>query len=924
MSFKKNTAITGLTIGLVNATDGSAVTTGTPVGYVTLDGGVQTAIGDVTPIHEGNGQYSFDITAAEMNGDMVSLVFIDAASIPVHYAIKTVAKLTSELQDFNASTDTVANVTTVATTTTNTDMVAAPDNASITAILADTNELQLNQGNWLTAAGFNTVVPPTLAEFNARSIPSADYFVVTDYTTPLDASGIRTAVGLATANMDTQFVASTTATGFATTAEIADVPTVAEFNARTLPFADYFVVTDYTDDTATLAALQTAQNDLDVITAVDGVNLSSAGVDLIWDEDMTSHTTNGTFGKTIKGIAEGWSSAEGAVNDGAATSVSFVTDLTNIVSSFYSDQTLIFISGSLKGQGRVIQTYNGSTKTVTFDEAFSLTPSNTDQFLILTGHTHSISEIATAVTTDMDANSAQLSLIVDDTNELQTNQGNWVTATGFSTFDPTTDSVDVGKVLGSTLTETTLGRVAYNLSVFFDNSNVNTTKVVDDVGTAISGGGEFTTTEKNQIRYRLGLDGVVATPTASPDLSTFDETVDTVARVTLVDTTTDLTNGGGGTGLTAQETRDAMKLAPSVGVPATDSIDDKLDAIDLNAFDGDLSLLATAANLATIDGIVDTILLDTNELQVNQGAWATADVSALLTAAYFDTRSLLSADYFIVSDYLAPDNVSITAILADTNELQLNQGNWLTATGFSTFDPATDPVNLDKILGTALTETTSARIATNFSFFYDNSDANTTKVVGDVGSAVSGGGEFTTLEKNQLRYRLGLDGTVATPAATPDLSSFDPSTDTVARVTLVDTTTDLTNGGGGVTSPAVTQQAQILTLPQEVFQGDVTDSVYVRPDIDGPAEVIGVDWVCEVSVNDLSGAVLVAARTETIKSADNLYFNVKLTSAETASIVVDGLPIACTMIIQMTNTTLVPSYSKEKHVALIVSKAGIA
>ena len=33
---------------------------------------------------------------------------------------------------------------------------------------------------------------------------------------------------------------------------------------------------------------------------------------------------------------------------------------------------------------------------------------------------------------------------------------------------------------------------------------------------------------------------------------------------------------------------------------------------------------------------------------------------------------------------VAPDNASITAILADTNELQTNQGDWLTATGFAT------------------------------------------------------------------------------------------------------------------------------------------------------------------------------------------------------------------------------------------------
>jgi hypothetical protein len=47
----------------------------------------------------------------------------------------------------------------------------------------------------------------------------------------LDAAGVRAAIGLTTANLDTQ---------------LADIPTVSEFNARSLPSADYFVVGDYT------------------------------------------------------------------------------------------------------------------------------------------------------------------------------------------------------------------------------------------------------------------------------------------------------------------------------------------------------------------------------------------------------------------------------------------------------------------------------------------------------------------------------------------------------------------------------------------------------------------------------------------------------------------------------------------------------
>lgn len=126
--FKKNTAVTGFTFGLVSSSDGSDITTGTPVGFFTLDGGSQTAIADVSPVHEGNGQWSFDLTAAEMNGDIVGLVFTHASAITVHFTIKTDTRLVSELNDFDPAVDVVALVT-------------------------DLTNLPSIPANWLTAAG---------------------------------------------------------------------------------------------------------------------------------------------------------------------------------------------------------------------------------------------------------------------------------------------------------------------------------------------------------------------------------------------------------------------------------------------------------------------------------------------------------------------------------------------------------------------------------------------------------------------------------------------------------------------------------------------------------------------------------------------------------------------------------------------------
>jgi hypothetical protein len=102
--------------------------------------------------------------------------------------------------------------------------------------------------------------------------------------------------------------------------------------------------------------------------------------------------------------------------------------------------------------------------------------------------------------------------------------------------------------------------------------------------------------------------------------------------------------------------------------------------------------LATSAALATVDGNVDAILADTNELQTNQGNWLTADVSGLATAAAVGALNDLSAaevnaemDTAIsdaglatAADLAAVDGI-VDDILADTDELQANQGAWATA-----------------------------------------------------------------------------------------------------------------------------------------------------------------------------------------------------------------------------------------------------
>lgn len=220
---QKNTLSQQFVVFAFNATTNLPITgdAANITATISKDYAADVATNDVNPTETQGGFYVFDAAQAETNANSVQ-VFPSSitaniqvisvpgliTTVPVGFgddAIQT-ADHTAAIADvpnnseFNARTipsasyfdptaDTVANVTLVATTTTNTDM-RGTDSA-------------------------NTVVPPSLAEFNARSLVSADYFIVTDYTAP-DNAGI------------TQIQT-----------DVADVPTVAELNARTLLSANY-------------------------------------------------------------------------------------------------------------------------------------------------------------------------------------------------------------------------------------------------------------------------------------------------------------------------------------------------------------------------------------------------------------------------------------------------------------------------------------------------------------------------------------------------------------------------------------------------------------------------------------------------------------------------------------------------------------
>lgn len=72
-----------------------------------------------------------------------------------------------------------------------------------------------------------------------------------------------------------------------------------------------------------------------------------------------------------------------SVNDAAATTTIFITDLTETIDQFWLRTALVFTSGQNEGIMRKIHYYNGSTKAVTMYTPLPYAPANGDTFVIV-------------------------------------------------------------------------------------------------------------------------------------------------------------------------------------------------------------------------------------------------------------------------------------------------------------------------------------------------------------------------------------------------------------------------------------------------------------------------------------------------------------------------------------------------------------
>ena len=184
--------------------------------------------------------------------------------------------------------------------------------------------------------------------------------------------------------------------------------------------------------------------------------------------------------------------------------------------------------------------------------------------------------------------------------------------------------------LNSLIAETTGGRVANNFDTFFDNADADTTKVVDDVGT------DWSASEREEIRGRLGVTGTTSAGGNTPTLSTFDESTDkvtlaatthtgaTIPVVTTVDTTTNNTDmrGTDGANTVAPDNAGIAGIQADLdnGTDGLGAIKAAVDALPATAAIADAvldELLSGHTTAGTLGKAISDILADTNELQLD-------------------------------------------------------------------------------------------------------------------------------------------------------------------------------------------------------------------------------------------------------------------------------------------------------------------
>lgn len=353
-------------------------------------------------------------------GSVTNPVTTDSASRTASQAdvssLATAASI-SALNDFDPASDTVANVTNTANVTNAVETDAASRNASkadvsgLSTFDASTDSVTASNMRGTDNAFLAANAPTNFAALSINSSGHINRVVLVDTTTT--NTDMVSVSGLSTFDASTDQVVASNMRGTDNALLAASAPS--NFGSLGINASGHILRTVLNDTTTTnsdmVSVAGLAQSSeiaaLNDISAADVWSYStrtitSGGItagevsDAVWDVALSGYNSAGTTGKAIRQTKEGVISQDGQVNDVSATTTTFVSNLSSAVDGYYHDKVIVFVSGSLSGQARHIETYTGSTKSITVSQAFTSAPSNGDEFLILATHEHSLNEIADA------------------------------------------------------------------------------------------------------------------------------------------------------------------------------------------------------------------------------------------------------------------------------------------------------------------------------------------------------------------------------------------------------------------------------------------------------------------------------------------------------------------------------------------------
>jgi len=573
---------------------------------------------------------------------------------------------------------TAANQTTIITHLTDIKGATWTSTDTLENIYDDTNELQGNQGNWLTVTGHATAAALTTAQNDLDIITGTSGVLIDDDAITASKYDESTAFPLKSDDSGATQVARVGADG---------------------------------DTLETLSdQLDTAQADLDTITGTDGVTLAttqgnyapakagdamaltSGAVDDVWDEEITTgHTTADTAGKKLNdagAAGDPWATDlpgsytgsnagkvladvlvdTGTTIPGTITTVQNDLDIITgtsgvlidddaITASKYDESTAFPLKSDDSGATQVartgadadtletlsdqLDTAQADLDTITGSDGVTLAtaqalyaPSKAGDAMGLTsGAVDDVWDELTSGHVTGGSFAVAVTDILGDTNELQTNQGNWLTVTGHATAAAlTTAQNDLDIITGTS-------------GVLLDDNAITSSKYDESTAFPLKSDDSGAT----QVA-RVGADGDTL-ETLSDQLDTAQADLDTITGTDGVTLATAQGNyapakAGDAMALTAGAVDDVWDEEITVGHTTADTAGKKLNDAS-SAGDPWATALPGAygagtagkiigdninAPIGTIDTVVDAIKAVTDLLPDAGALTSIAQASALATA----------------------------------------------------------------------------------------------------------------------------------------------------------------------------------------------------------------------------------------------------------------------------------------------------